>query len=173
MSNNNVVPSNFDVYPENLDMENAVSMNSISWEEPKQDPSLFMLSNNQLVNVLTNAANNTNNAEGLKMFQGCLEDPIAGDSMCFLPKPEPVNYKFQNRHSWANVSGDQVVISQYNKDNELNAQANNLSKRGMEYLKASNDELLLQPLCDVYDCENKPKDDPNCRVLNCMKCKKQ
>ena len=117
--NNNVVPSNFDVYPENLELDNAVSMNNISWDEPKQDSSVFMLSNNQLVDVLSNAANNTTNAEGLKMFQGCLEDPIAGDSMCFIPKPEPVNYKFQNRHSWANVSGDQVVISEYNKDNEI------------------------------------------------------
>lgn len=170
---NNIVPSNFDDYPENLDFNNAVSMNNISWEAPVQNNNVFKITNDEIINSMSKAANNTNNASELKMFQGCLEDPIAGDSMCFLPKPEPVNYKFQNRHSWANASGDQVVISEYSKDNELNVQANNLSKRGMEYLKASNDELLLQPLCDVYDCQNKPKDDPNCRVLNCMKCKKQ
>ena len=170
---NNIVPSNFDDYPENLDFNNAVSMNNISWEPPVQNNNVFMITNDEIINSMSKAANNTNNASELKMFQGCLEDPIAGDSMCFLPKPEPVNYKFQNRHSWANASGDQVVISEYSKENELNVQANNLSKRGMEYLKASNDELLLQPLCDVYDCQNKPKDDQNCRVLNCMKCKKQ
>lgn len=169
---NNIVPSNFDDYPENLDFDNAVSMTNIAWEAPVQNKVSYF-NNDEIINALSNAANNTNNASELKMFQGCLEDPIAGDSMCFLPKPEPVNYKFQNRHAWANANGDQVVVSEYNKDNELNVQANNLSKRGMEYLKASNDELLLQPLCDVYDCENKPKDDPNCRVLNCMKCKKQ
>jgi hypothetical protein len=73
-----------------------------------------------------------------------------------LPKHEPVNYKFQNRHSWANVSRDQVVISEYNKDNELNVQANNLSKRGMEYRMASNDELLelVEMMKVVYDFED-------------------
>ena len=73
-----------------------------------------------------------------------------------MPKHEPVNYKFQNRHSWANVSRDQVVISEYNKDNELNVQANNLSKRGMEYRMASNDELLelVEMMKVVYDFED-------------------
>lgn len=174
MSNNNIVASNYDEFNyDNLDFNNAVKMNNISWNEPELDVSRPM-SSTELREKLNTTANNTNNADKLKMFDGCIEDAMSGKSMCFLSNYEPVNYKFQNKNVWANATGDRVVMSESNNgnDNEVTTSVSDLSKRGMDFLKTTNDQLLVQPLCDVYDCTNKPRDDPNCRVLNCMKCKK-
>jgi len=174
MSNNNIVASNYDEFNyDNLDFNNAVKMNNISWNEPELDVSRPM-SSTELREKLNTTANNTNNADKLKMFDGCIEDAMSGKSMCFLSNYEPVNYKFQNKNVWANATGDRVVMSESNNgnNNEVTTSVSDLSKRGMDFLKTTNDQLLVQPLCDVYDCANKPRDDPNCRVLNCMKCKK-
>ncbi len=169
----NVLPSNSDVYDfDNVLFKDAVSNEGITWEEPKMD-TRAPISSDELRRQMNSMANDTDNATELKMFQGCMEDPMLGKSMCFLSDYEPVNYKFENRHVWANAVGDKVVVNKANSKNELESVNQDFARRGMEYLKATNEQLLVQPLCDVYDCENKPKDDPNCRVLNCMKCKKQ
>ena len=170
----NVLAANEDEYNyENIDFQNQVDMKNISWEEPRQNNNnRGMMNANEVVMKINNAANRVNNAQELTMFRGCLEDPMAGESMCFLSNPEPINYRYNNTDKeWANVMGDKVVVTGYNSDNKLDSSSSDISRRGLEYLKTSNDQLLVQPLCDVYDCVNKPADNPNCSVLNCLKCK--
>jgi hypothetical protein len=175
MSSNNVLASNEDsLMYGSVDFQNQVNMDNISWNEPVQqnNNNRGLMNANEVITHINNAANRVNNAQELTMFQGCVEDPIAGESMCFLSNPEPINYRYNNTDKqWANVMGDKVIVSGYDQNNKVESSSSDISRRGLEYLKTSNDQLLVQPLCDVYDCANKPANDPNCSVLNCLKCK--
>jgi hypothetical protein len=153
----------------NIDFQNAVDMNNISWEEQPQTPGNNMLNAKELAQEINNVANKVQNADELNMFLGCTDDPIAGDSMCFLTNPQPINYRYNNTNKeWINFVGDKAIMSGYDADSTVKSNTVDVSRRGLEYLKLTNKQLLVQPLCDVYDCANK-KDDPNCRALNCMK----
>lgn len=170
MSTNTISPANEGTaFYSTTQFENQVKMNNISWEEDEVVPKTAT----NVLYEINNIANGSNNPLDLKMFKGCKYNDD-GKNLCMLEQPEPVEYKFSNPHTWSNAYQDKVIISGYEgPNNTLTNRSANLSKRGLSYLKQTNDELLVKPLCDVYDCANKSKDDPNCRRLNCMVCAKK
>jgi len=153
-------------YEANIDFQNQVSMEGISWNP-------LALENtdttNSFASQMNQMANGTTDANSLGMFANCKYSD-GGDNRCFLDTPEEVKYKLKNRNTWSNAVGEKVVSSSVSDSNEVETTVANLAKRSLQEQSVSNSELLVKPLCEVYDCANKSKDDPNCRALNCLVC---
>lgn len=153
-------------YEANIDFQDEVNMNGISWNPLALENTD---SNNTFESQLNQMANGTNNANDLGMFANC-KYSNGGDNRCFLDTPEEVKYKLRNRNTWSNAVGEKVVNSSVSENHQIETTIANLAKRSLQEQRVTNSELLVKPLCEVYDCANKSKDDLNCKALNCLVC---
>ena len=132
---------------------------------------------NNAANMPNNAANTPNN---LVMFRGCTNEKnrnmkneqlnyleAENTQYCFLDDYEPINYSFQNRNEWSNVSKTGISINMLTNDAQIKETSIDYNKDNLgENLNQNSDK----PLCELNNCLGKSECTPECRNLNCLNC---